>query len=117
MPDTMPWDASRPFQNRPDAGTDFYNSGCPSGFFAQAVPIGAADGVDYGNPDTRMRCRASATSSPLSQMSEVNYDINLAYENVGRYNASVSLTQNWAAMAAMFAIGLLVWTKMQKGGK
>ena len=62
--DTLPWDPTRPYQSRTDASQDFYNAGCPAGYFAQAVPANAPDATDYGNPIAGMRCRLVDTTTP-----------------------------------------------------
>jgi len=117
-PDTLPWDASRPYQSRPDASQDFYNTGCPVGYFAQAVPANAPDATDYGNPVAGMRCRLIDTTTPETQVAEAAGDLTLAYENAGRFNlAAVNATEFPWAMAGVAALGLLVYQRMQKGKK
>lgn len=118
MPDTLPWDSSRPYQDRPDAPEDFYNPGCPVGYFAQAVPLGSPDAVDYGNPVAGMRCRLVDTTTPLTQVTEAAGDLIGAYENAQRYNlAAVAPTTFPWVMAGVAALGLLIWQRIQKGRK
>lgn len=117
MPDTLPWDADRPYQQRNDAPRDFYNSGCPVGYFAQIVPPGSADGVEYGNPASVIRCRLVDTTTPLTQVEEAGGDLTLAYENAERYNlAAVASSEFPWVMAGIAALGLLIWQRVQKKG-
>ena len=114
--DTLAWDASRPYQNRPDAPNDFYNTGCPDGYFAQIVPPGSPDAVEYGNPVSQIRCRLVDTTTPITQVEESGGDLTLAWENAGRYNLAVSSGEMFPwAMAGIAALGLLIWQRVQKG--
>ena len=114
--DTLPWDSARPYQQRADAPKDFYNTGCPDGYFAQIVPPGSPDAVEYGNPTSQIRCRLAATTTPFTQVSEAGDDLTLAWENAGRYNlTAVASTEFPWVMAGIAALGLLIWQRIQKG--
>lgn len=113
--DTLPWDPTRPYQQRPDAPKDFYNTGCPDAYFAQIVPPGSPDAVEYGNPASQIRCRLVTTTTPLTQVEEASGDLTLAWENAGRYNlAAVAPSEFPWVMAGVAALGLLIWQRIQK---
>ena len=118
MNDTLPWDPSRPNQSRPDAPSDFYAAGCPVGYFAQIVPPGSPDAVEFGNPLGQIRCRLVDTTTPVTQVDEAGADLTLAWENAGRYNLASSAggTFPWA-MAGVAALGLLIWQRIQSKKK
>ena len=66
MPDDiLSWDPSRPYGHH----GDFWNQGCPDGYFAQFVAKDLG-GYDYGNPITNVRCRAIATTTPETIVDE-----------------------------------------------
>lgn len=115
--ETLPWDPARPHQDRADAAQDFYNAGCPIGYFAQIVPPGAVDATDYGSPTSGIRCRLVVTATPETMVDEAAGDAQNAYENAQRFNAAASSTPAipWA-LAGMAALGLLLWQRMQKKG-
>lgn len=116
-PDSLPWDPARPNQSRPDAPKDFYNPGCPDGYFAEAVPAGTdPNATDYGNPLAGMVCRLVATTTPATIVDEAGGDLSLASENMGRYNLAAVAPSGFPwAMAGVVALGLLLWQRIQKG--
>lgn len=118
QPETLPWDEARPYQSRPDVSVDFYNAGCPPGYFAEIVPPNAVDATEYGSPTSGIRCRLVATATPETMVAEAAGDAFSAYENAQRFNAAAAglPTIPWA-LAGIAALGLLLWQRMQKKGK
>lgn len=84
MSDFAPWDASLPYAA--DNPGNWWNGGCPGGYFAQFVSptFVAADGTrptDYGNPASRVICRLVATTTPDTIVSETGVTATDALQN------------------------------------
>jgi len=115
MPDILGWDATRPYVNRADAASDYWNAGCPIGYFAEMVPRGTPGSVDIGNPDAAVLCRSVESTTPQVLVADAT---SYAVENMTRFNAALLDTMPSTTPWAMLAlVGLLVWDRMQHPGK
>lgn len=110
---TVPWDPTRPYVQRSDAATDFFNAGCPVGYFAEMVPIGTPGSVDIGNPDAAVVCRLVEGTTPETL---INDSSQYAVENMTRYNSALldAMPMGPGAWAIIGVIGLFIWDRMRK---
>lgn len=117
VPDTLPWDQTRPYLNRADAQVDFYNAGCPQGYFAEVLPPPATDGVDIGIPGAVIRCRLATTTTPATLINESSPEF--AVENMTRFNGAVAdnMPMFPTELAVMGIIGLAIWWRESKSGR
>jgi hypothetical protein len=84
MGNFAPWDPSLPYAG--DNPGNWWNGGCPPGYFAQFVSptFVAADGTvgtDYGNPASYAICRLVATTTPDTIVSETGITMTDALQN------------------------------------
>jgi hypothetical protein len=112
LPLIIPWDAARPFIQRSDAASDYFNAGCPVGYFAEVVPRGTPGSADIGNPMAAVLCRSIESTTPEILLAD---STDYAVENMTRYNAALldAMPMGPGAWAVLGVIGLFVWTKMR----
>jgi hypothetical protein len=113
QPVIVPWDATRPYVQRSDAASDYFNAGCPVGYFAEMVPKGTPGSVDIGNPIANVVCRSVESVTPDVLLAD---STDYAVENMTRYNASLldAMPMGPGAWAVLGIIGLVVWTRMRR---
>ncbi len=112
QPAIVPWDPTRPYVQRSDAASDFFNAGCPVGYFAEMVPSGTPGAVDIGNPMAGVLCRSVESTTPdVLVSSSPEY----AVENMTRYNSALldAMPMGPGAWAILGVIGLFVWDRMR----
>ena len=106
--DVLPWDSARPYTDR----SDFYNRGCPVGYFAQFVPPGsvASSPSPSGNPLVAIRCRRIDTTTPETLRDESGIS---AEEALGVLRDAVSDTGGQVGAAVGDALGAVgSWTPL-----
>jgi len=114
MPDKLPWDTTRPYLNRSDAAVDYYNAGCPLGYFAELVPKGTPGATPLDVPTADIRCRAVSSTTPETLVGE---SADFAIENMTRFNAALQDDPGMFAtpgtLAVLAGIGLFVYARMR----
>lgn len=99
MPDdVIAWDPTRPYTR---ATPNFWNEGCPDGYFAQFVAKDLG-GYDYGNPLTNVRCRAVATTTPETIVDESGTTWT---ESIDGFNAAVTDTLSQVSHDVLGGLG------------
>lgn len=102
--DFVTWDPS--LLQQPDAAV-YWNRGCPPGYFAEFVSptFVAPDGTrptDYGNPASRVICRAVATTTPDTIVDETGATWQDALDN---FNAAVQQTLTQVSGSILGGVG------------
>jgi hypothetical protein len=111
--DFLPWDPNLPYAA--DNPGNWWNGGCPPGFFAQFVSptFVAADGtrpVNYGNPMSYAICRLMATTTPDTIVSETGTTMTDALQN---FNDALTRTVSGFSSNLFTGIGAsLPWVIM-----
>jgi hypothetical protein len=116
LPPILPWDTTRPFIQRSDAATDYFNAGCPVGYFAEVVPLGTPGSVSIGNPMAAVLCRSIESTTPDVLVADAT---EYAVENMTRYNAALldAMPMGPGTWAVLGVIGLFIWTRMRGGSR
>ena len=110
--DLRSWDPTRPYAAERPSGDTWWNAGCPPEFFAQFVAKDQPFAIDYGNPNSGIRCARVATMTPekLAYQSGIS-----AWESMEHFNQALQQTGRDIVSTALpwgllLGVGLLLWT-------
>lgn len=96
--DVLMWDPALP---NPNGGQNWWNHGCPDGYFAQFIAKDQG-GYDYGNPITNVRCRAIATTTPETIVDESGTSFD---EAIGLFNDALGQTLGGVSSSILGGFG------------